>query len=104
MKKYTFPAIALLMFFSAAAKEKSYSLKSPNGQLEVVVSVDEMTSYQLFFQGKQLLNSSEISVTFERNDSSKPDAWGKHAAPFSFFNHRLPVGNKSFPWRIVLPQ
>ena len=47
------------------AAEKSYSVKSPSGDVEVVVSAGENLSWSVALQGTVLLQPSEISMSLE---------------------------------------
>ena len=55
--------LALLAAFSAAAKD--YTLLSPDGKLRVDVQVGNALSYALSYDGVQLVNPSEVSLTLE---------------------------------------
>lgn len=65
-------SLLFLLAFSAAAKPKSYNLTSPDGRLTThIVASDEAITYEVEFNGEQLLVPSLIALEFDRLDGGK---------------------------------
>ena len=70
--KHTFIYLFFLSFcLSQYVAGKSYSVKSPNGKLEVSVFIDSQITYQLTFNEKLLLDKSNINLLFEGQTAGK---------------------------------
>ena len=67
MKKLILFVAAMVSAFSlsAAPKTKEYKVASPDGKIEVVVSVGENLSYTVLNNGKVMIAPSAISMNFE---------------------------------------
>lgn len=63
--------VALLLMLCASAIAKDFTLASPNGKLKVTVNVDKTITYEVNFNGQQLLAPSQISMTV-----GKGETWG----------------------------
>ncbi len=63
--------IPLLFCLSQAIGGKEYTVQSPNGKLEVVVSIDGTITYQLKHREISLLNKSKINLNFSGDESGK---------------------------------
>lgn len=63
--------VALLLMLCASAIAKDFTLASPNGKLKVTVNVDKTITYEVNFNGQQLLAPSQISMTV-----GKGEKWG----------------------------
>jgi alpha-glucosidase len=62
---------ALLLMLCISAVAKNYTVVSPDGRLKALVEVGKTISYQVTFNGQQLLAPSQISMTV-----SDGDQWG----------------------------
>ena len=65
MKLFRFSLLLLAGVLSMAAAQKHYSLKSPDGNIEVNVCAEGQLSYSVSCQGKVLLEQSPIGLVLE---------------------------------------
>ncbi|MDE6716429.1 MAG: glycoside hydrolase family 97 N-terminal domain-containing protein, partial [Muribaculaceae bacterium] len=63
MKNKFVLAIALAAMFTVAANAKSYKLVSPDGNLQVEVDNSKVLTWNINYDGKAVLNPSEISLS-----------------------------------------
>ncbi len=63
MKRYVLFIIVLVMTLSMNAKE--YNLQSPSGRLNMKISVEDIIQYAVYFQEKEIISPSPISMTLE---------------------------------------
>lgn len=70
--------ILLVCFFCAlsAQAQKQYKLASPDGKLQTTVSTGQQLTYNITFDGRQVLEDSPLSMTL---DNGK--VWGENAKP-----------------------
>jgi alpha-glucosidase len=66
MKKVTL-ALALLLCCTLSFAQKTYQLKSPDGKLNMTVSVGRTISYALSFNGSEMVSPSAISMHLDGN-------------------------------------
>lgn len=71
MNKIAALLVFTLIYLPLNAIEKVYTVKSPNGQLEVTVVVGERLTYQVKRNGTVLIDKSEIGLQFEDREFGK---------------------------------
>ncbi|MDD2436693.1 MAG: glycoside hydrolase family 97 protein [Massilibacteroides sp.] len=69
MKKSIGLFLILWSVFSLSAKEKHYLLLSPNGRLEVTVTLDDHLSYSVKHDGEKLLDKSQIALALDNQQA-----------------------------------
>ena len=77
MKKLLF--ILAVLFPAVFLSAKDYSVSSPNGRIEVIVSTGTSLTWQVTFDGKQVLAPSELSMTLSDGTVIGPSARVKAA-------------------------
>ena len=67
MTKYIALLIGLWLTISFV-QAKNYSLKSPDGKVEVIVDVDQTISYNVLMDGKNIVSSSQLGMKINGNN------------------------------------
>ena len=90
MKNFLSSLIMVLFLIPISAQEK-FSLTSPDGSLVANIVVDKQLSYNIQFQGKEVLSSSPLSIT-----TSEGVIWGNNP-------HLLSTSRKSVNQMVPSP-
>ena len=75
MKTFKFLLLCILCTFSAQA-QKQYALVSPNGELKTNITAGKQLTYDITFQGQQVLATSPLSMTLDNGE-----VWGENDKP-----------------------
>lgn len=73
-KLFTFIALSLNIIALPLFAQKTFSLKSPDGKIEVAVAVDKTVSYSVKHDGDVMLGNSQISLSIENGADFGLDA------------------------------
>src|SRR4030081_2232624 len=66
-KKAAFVLVPLMWLVECAMAQTSYSLFSPNKQIEVKVRTADRIQYDVLFRGTALLQNSTLSISIDHN-------------------------------------
>ena len=75
MKTFKILLLCILCTFSAQA-QKQYALVSPNGELKTNITAGKQLTYDITFQGQQVLATSPLSMTLDNGE-----VWGENDKP-----------------------
>ena len=75
MKAFKILLLCILCTLSAQA-QKQYALASPNGELKTNITAGKQLTYDITFQGQQVLATSPLSMTLDNGE-----VWGENDKP-----------------------